>query len=486
MRRTTRRGAAWNEEEGHEGVEYQKVTSQILAELKAILDAENVLVDPDTLARYARDEAPSPRDVRPEVVVKPRTTAQVSQILQVANAHRIPVTFRGQGTGLSHGAVPTQGGILLSFEAMNRILEIDEDNLVAVVEPGVVLLQLRQELERRGLFYPADPGETSSAIGGNVNTNAGGMNGVKYGNTRGYVLGLEVVLASGEVVTLGGKTVKRSTGYELMHLIIGSEGTLAAVTKILLRLIKRPLHFITLYIPFQSLHDAIQAVPDILRKKVTPTAIEYIERDSLLLVEHHLEKTMPHHDAAAYLIIRIDGDTEDELYTIGEAVSDICMEHHAFDVLIASTQDEQDRIWDIRGRFYEVIVNNHVVQMIDTVVPPSAIATYMDDVKAIAQQWGVRVFSVGHAGDGNVHLMLLKDDLSDDAWTAKWPPMMKQLYATAVAYGGTISGEHGIGVDKKPYLPLSLSATEIGLMKAIKRLFDPHAILNPGKIFDLT
>jgi glycolate oxidase len=464
---------------------YQKVTAQTIADLMTIVDAKNVLVDKDSLTRYARDEAPSPRNVLPDVVVKPQTTEHVAKLLQVANTHRIPVTFRGQGTGLSCGAVPTQGGIVMSFEDMNRILEIDEDNLVAVVESGVVLLQLRQELERRGLFYPADPGETSSAIGGNVNTNAGGMNGVKYGNTRGYVLGLEVVLASGEVLTLGGKTVKRSTGYELMHLIIGSEGTLAAVTKIILRLIKLPPHCITLYIPFQSLHDASKAVPDIIRKKVTPTAIEYIERDSLLIVEHHLEKTMPHHDAEAYLLIRIDGDSEDELYATGEAVSSICMDNHALDVLIASTKEAQERIWDIRGRFYEVLVKNHVVQMIDTVVPPSTIAAYIDDVKAIAQKWGIRIFSVGHAGDGNVHLMLLKDDLSDDVWTDKWPQVMKHLYATAVAYGGTISGEHGIGVDKKAYLPLGINASALDLMKAIKRLFDPHAILNPGKIFDL-
>jgi len=311
------------------------------------------------------------------------------------------------------------------------------------------------------------------------------MNGVKYGNTRGYVLGLEVVLPSGEIMKLGGKTFKRSTGYELMHLIIGSEGTLAAVTKIILRLIKLPKYFITLYIPFHSLHEAIKTVPEIIRKKITPTAIEYIEKDSLLVVEKYLEKTMPHHDAEAYLIIRIDGDSEDELYAVGEAVSDICMENNALDVLVANTKDAQERIWSIRGSFYEALVKNRVVQMVDTVVPPSKIAEYIDEVKTISRKRRIRIFSVGHAGDGNVHLILMKDDLSDDAWTETWPQTMKQLYETAVTYGGTISGEHGIGFDKKKYLSLSIGESQLSLMKAIKRLFDPNNILNPGKIFDI-
>ena len=466
-------------------MDYNKVTNKTVANLMKIVEAKNVLVDMESLKKYSRDEAPSPLKVLAEVVVKPRNTEQVSKILHLANKHRIPVTFRGQGTGLSYGAVPIHGGILMSFEDMNRILEIDEENLVAVVESGVVLLHLRQELEKRGLFYPADPGENSSAIGGNVATNAGGMNGVKYGNTRAYVLGLEVVLSSGEIMELGGKTFKRSTGYELMHLIIGSEGTLAAVTKIILKLIKLPKYFITLYTPFRSLHEAIKTVPEIIRKKITPTAIEYIEKDSLLVVEKYLEKTMPHHDAEAYLIIRIDGDSEDELYAVGEAVSNICMENNALDVLVANTKETQDKIWSIRGSFYEALVRNRVVQMVDTVVPPSKIADYIEKVKSISRKWEIRIFSVGHAGDGNVHLILMKDDLSDDVWNEKWPKTMKQLYETAISYGGTISGEHGIGFDKKQYLSLSIGESELGLMKSIKRLFDPNNILNPEKIFDM-
>ncbi len=466
-------------------MEYNKITGDIVAELEGIVGPQKMITDRAAMDQYAHDEVSTHFKAFPEVVVKVQTTKQVSKILRLANEKRIPVTLRGQGTGLSCGAVAIYGGILMSFEEMNSILEIDEDNLVAVVEAGVVLLNLRTELEKKGLFYPADPGERSSAIGGNVNTNAGGMNGVKYGNTRGYVLGLEVVLPSGKVVTLGGKTIKRSTGYELIHLIIGSEGTLAAVTKVILRLIKLPKIFITLYVPFPSLHDAIKTVPEIIRRKITPTAMEFIERTPLLVAEKHLGERMPHDDAEAYLILRIDGDREDALYAIGEAVADICMEHKALDVLIADTKEAQDKIWDIRGRFYEAIIQNRVADIVDTVVPPSRVADYMDEVKQISKKHGIRVLGYGHAGDGNIHLQIMKDDLSSEEWTHGRLRMMKELYTTAVAFGGTISGEHGIGLAKKAFFPIGVGEEEMKLMKGIKRLFDPNNILNPGKIFDM-
>lgn len=467
-------------------MEYNKVTNETLTKLMDIVGVERVFSDRESLDNYSHDEASSHFKSIPEVVVKPQGTEQVSKILILANKDKIPVTFRGQGTGLSCGAVPLYGGILMSFENMNRILEIDEGNLMAIVEPGVVLLNLKQELEKRGLFYPADPGEKSSAIGGNVNTNAGGMNGVKYGNTRSYILGLEVVLPSGKILHLGGKTIKRSTGYELMHLIIGSEGTLAAVTKIILRLIKLPKHFITLYVPFSNLHDAIKTVPEIIGKKITPTAIEFLEREPLLIAEKHLGKAMPNHDAEAYLIIRIDGDKEDELFEIGEDVSKICSENNALDVLIADTKEAQDRIWDLRGCLYEALVKNRIVDLMDAVVPPSKIAEYMEEVKRISKKNLIRVIGYGHAGDGNVHLHLMKDCLDAEKWNELRPKIMKEVYETAVAFGGTISGEHGIGLDKKNYFTISIGEEELKLTKSIKRLFDPNNILNPGKIFDIS
>jgi glycolate oxidase len=466
-------------------MKYNTVRKETIAKLEQIVGKKYVLVDKETLKQYSHDESASQCSFTPQVVVKPQQTHQVSTILHLANEISIPVTFRGQGTGLSCGAVPVHGGIVMSFEAMNQIIEIDEQNLTATVEAGVVLLNLRQELEKRGLFYPADPGERSSAIGGNVATNAGGMNGVKYGNTRRYVLGVEAVLASGKTLNLGGKTIKRSSGYELMHLLIGSEGTLAAITKVTIRVIKAPRLFITLYIPFSNLGNAISTVPEIIRRKITPTAIEFFEQEPLRIAENQIGLTMPHHDAAAYLLIRIDGEKKEELYETGEAIADICMENDAVDVLIAETQDSQKKIWDIRSRFYEALVENQTVKIMDTVVPPSSIGHYMETIQNIASRHDVRIQGFGHAGDGNIHLHLLKNGLSENEWTVKWPTVMREVYSTAVEFGGTISGEHGIGLAKKDFFPIAVGKEEIELMKAIKKLFDPNNILNPGKIFDM-
>ena len=466
-------------------MKYNKVTEDVLSELKEIIGEENVLTNIEDLEKYSHDETAIGVKALPEVVVKPEDTDQVSKILALANERKIPVTPRGQGTGLCNGAVPIYGGILLSLERMNRILEIDEDNLMAVVEAGVVLSDLRAEVEKRGLFYPADPGERTSAIGGNINTNAGGMNGVKYGKTRNYILGLEAVLPSGKVLNLGGKVVKRSTGYDLMQLIIGSEGTLAVVTKAILKLVKLPKMFMTLYVPFNDLHDAARSVSDILRERITPTAMEFVERDVILEAERKVGKTMPHHDSEAYLIIRIEGDKEEELYEHAEGISEICMRNNAVDVLVADTKERQDRIWDIRSIFYEAIVKSGIVELVDAAVPPSKIPEYVEKVKELSRKHGIRILSYGHAGDGNIHVHPIKGDLSDEEWSEKLPKLMEDLYREARALGGVVSGEHGIGWTKKRYLPICVDEEEIRLMREIKRIFDPNNILNPGKIFDL-
>ncbi|MEM2876160.1 MAG: FAD-linked oxidase C-terminal domain-containing protein, partial [Candidatus Bathyarchaeia archaeon] len=408
-----------------------------------------------------------------------------SRVLALANERRIPVTPRGQGTGLCSGAVPVYGGILLTLEGMNRILEIDENNLMAVVEAGVTVSDLRTEVEKRGLFYPADPGERTSFIGGNVNTNAGGMNGVKYGKTRDYILGLEAVLPSGKVLNLGGKVVKRSTGYDLMQLIIGSEGTLAVVTKAIIKLIKLPRRFMTLYVPFNDLRDAAKSVSDILRERMTPTAMEFVEKEVILEAEKRVGKTMPHHDSEAYLILRIEGEEEKELYENAEAISEICMRNNAVDVLVADTKEKQERIWDIRSIFYEAIVKSRVAELVDAAVPPSEIPEYVKRIKEISQRYGVRILSYGHAGDGNIHVHPIKDCLSDEEWAEKIPKVMESLYREAIALGGVISGEHGIGWNKKEFLSMSLDEEQIRLMREVKRIFDPNNILNPGKIFDI-
>lgn len=466
-------------------VGYGKVTCEVLRRLEEVLGSENVCTGGDELSKYSRDENPLGLAAFPEAVVKPVNTEQVAETLSLANEVRIPVTFRGQGTGLCGAAVPAYGGIVMSFERMNDIIEVDEGNLMAVAEPGVALLNLKQEVEKLGLFYPGDPGERTSTIGGNVATNAGGMNGVKYGKTRAWVLGLEAVLPGGKVLNLGGKVVKRSMGYDLMHLVIGSEGTLAAVTKVVVRLIKLPKVFITLYIPFHSLQNAVRSVSEVLRRRITPTAMEFVEKEVILEAEKQLGKTMPHHDAEAYLIIRVDGDEDQEIRGNAEAISGICLENHALNVIVADTKESQSGIWDVRSAFYDVIVRNRVAQIVDSAIPPSRIAEYMQNVKEISGRHGVRVLGYGHAGDGNIHLHPLKDDLSDVEWRRRFPKVMEELYTAAAAMGGTISGEHGIGLAKKKYLQLGLEEEQIRLMKEVKRLFDPGCILNPGKIFDI-
>jgi glycolate oxidase len=460
------------------------VNQEILKMLSHILGEGYILTDSEALDRYSSDETPHGLRIPPEVVVKPQTTEQVSEVLKIADQQKIPVTFRGQGTGLTCGAVPIYGGILMSFEKMNRIVEIDEDNLMAVAEAGVVLIDLREEVEKRGLFYPADPGEKTSMLGGNVATNAGGMNCVKYGKVRDYVLGLEAVLASGKILQLGGKTVKRSSGYELMQLLIGSEGTLAAVTKVILRLIKLPRLFITLYIPFQDMGGAFRSVSEILRKRITPTAIEFTEREAILETERQTGKKMPSHDAEAYLIIRLDGDDENTLLSEGEKISEICMANSAVDVLVADTKESQSKIWDIRSVFYENIVRNNDAEIIDTAIPPSQIPEFMNVVKDISNKYGVKIISYGHAGDGNLHIHPIRGDLSKEEWTKRLPNVMDEVYKASIRIGGTISGEHGIGVSKKHYFQENFDNEQIRLMKMIKTAFDPNNILNPGKIFD--
>ena len=466
-------------------MKFNKVTEEVLANLNEIVGEEDVLTTTEELEKYSYDETTIGVKALPEVVVKPESTDEVSKILALANERKIPVTPRGQGTGLCNGAVPVYGGILLSLEKMNRIIEIDEDNLMAVVEAGTVLSDLRAEAEKRGLFYPADPGERTSAIGGNVNTNAGGMNGVKYGKTRNYILGLEAVLPSGKVLNLGGKVVKRSTGYDLMQLIIGSEGTLAVVTKIIIKLIKLPKLFMTLYVPFNNLYDAVRSVSDILKERMTPTAMEFVERDVILEAEKRVGKTMPHHDSEAYLIIRIEGDKEDDLYENAEGISEICMRNNAVDVLVADTKERQDRIWDIRSIFYEAIVKSRVAELVDAAIPPSKIPEYIGKIKDLSKKYGIRILSYGHAGDGNIHVHPIKNGLSDEEWNHKLPKLMEDLYKEARELGGVISGEHGIGWTKKKFLPICLSEEEIHLMREIKRIFDPNNILNPGKILDI-
>jgi glycolate oxidase len=463
---------------------YEPVTPEIVEALRAIAGSNDVLVDPERLEPYSHDETVGLRAM-PEVVVRVTSTEQVSEVFKLAQRARVPVTPRGAGYGLSGGAVPLKGGIVLSLEKMNRIVEIDPHNLMVTVEPGVITGDLHRAVEAEGLFYPPDPASLDScSIGGNVAEGAGGPRAVRYGTTRDYVCGLEAVLPSGQVITSGGKLVKNVTGYSLIHLLIGSEGTLAVVTKIVLRLLPLPRVQVDLLVPFDDFQAAADTVSAIVGQRILPTAIEFMEQDSVLAVERLLKKEVPYDDAAAHLLIQLDGNSQAAVDADFELVGDLCLDHGARDVLVAKDRPTRERLWEARRMIIDAL--NHespVNHMEDVVVPRAEIHRLLKGIKGIAQQQGVRIVSFGHAGDGNVHVNVLKDDLPDGEWAALVPAVTEEIYHLALSLGGTLTGEHGIGATRRRYLPLALDGAQIELMRQIRAAFDPNHILNPGKIF---
>ena len=463
---------------------YNRVTAELVDALRLIAGDGDVLVDAEALERYSHDETVGLRG-EPEVVVRVTSAQQVAEVLKLAQRERVPVTPRGAGYGLSGGAVPVAGGIVLSTEKMNRLLEIDARNLMVTVEPGVITGDIHRAVEAEGLFYPPDPASLDScSIGGNVAEGAGGPRAVKYGTTRDYVCGLEVVLPSGEIMTLGGKLVKNVTGYSLLHLLIGSEGTLAVVTRIVLRLLPLPRVQIDLLVPFDDFQAAADTVADIIAHRILPTAIEFMEQDSVLAVERLLEKEVPYDDAAAHLLIQLDGNSMAAVEADMELVGDICLEHGARDVLVAQDRPTRDRLWEARRMIIESLnAESPVNHMEDVVVPRAEIHRLLQGIKAIAGRHGVRIVSFGHAGDGNVHVNILKDDLPVARWIELVPAVQEEIYHLALALGGTITGEHGIGATRRRYLPMALDEVQIALMRQLRDAFDPNHILNPGKIF---
>ncbi len=451
--------------------------------LRGIVGGENVLVGEEALEPYTHDETVGLR-ANPEVVAKVTNAQQVSEVLKLAQRERIPVTPRGAGYGLSGGAVAVLGGIVLSLEKMNRILEIDHENLMVTVEPGVITGDIHRAVEAEGLFYPPDPASLDScSIGGNIAEGAGGPRAVKYGSTKDYVCGLEAVLPSGEIVTMGGKLVKNVTGYSLIQLLIGSEGTLAVVTKIILRLLPLPKVQVDLLVPFDDFQAAADTVSDIIAHRILPTTIEFMEQDSILAVERLLQKTVPFNDAAAHLLIQLDGNLQEAVDSDMEMVGDLCLEHGARDVLVAKDRPTRERLWEARRMIIDAL--NHespVNHMEDVVVPRAEIHRLLRGIKEIARQHDVRIVNFGHAGDGNVHINVLKDDLPDERWDALVPKITEQIYRLALSLGGMITGEHGIGATRRRYLSLALDEAQIDLMRQIRGAFDPNRILNPGKV----
>ena len=464
--------------------EFKPVTSQLADEIRLLMGKENVLSQQEEMEPYSHDEAPIPNPHLPELVVKPRDTIEVAKVLALANEALIPVTPRGGGTGLSGGAIPVRGGIVLSLEKMNRIKEIDENNFVAVVEPGVLLKDLYEAVESRGLYYPLYPGEKSAHIGGNVATNAGGMRAVKYGVTRNFVLGLEAVLPTGQIVRTGGKFIKCSTAYDLTQLLVGSEGTLAVITEITLRLITPPGWQEVLFIPFPDMHQAIKAVPEILKQAVPVIGLEFLEKDAIDIVEKDLGREIPFHEHEAFLLGILEGNSKEEVNQYAARIAEICTRNGAIDVYIPVSARAKRELLEAREKLYPALKRAGPIEVIDVVVPRSQIANFVAMVKAISQRYGMPIVALGHAGDGNVHLQPMGRGMDDREWKAKLPIVMEEVYRAGVSLGGTISGEHGLGFDKKKYLEIAMSREQIALMSRLKRAFDPNYILNPGKIFD--
>ena len=434
---------------------------------------------------YDHDEMTEYGHFPPEAVLQALTTEEVSRVLAYCNERRIPVTPRGAGTGLCGGCVPIQGGIVLSTEKMKQVKEVDTRNMTATVEPGVLLLELPQALEGTGLFYPPDPGEKTATMGGNAMTNAGGMRAVRYGVTRDYILGMEVVLASGEVLRLGGKNVKTSSGYSLINLMIGSEGTLGFLTELTVKLVPEPKVNLSVLLPFDDLDSCIGAVPQILNCGCDPTAVEFMEREVISCAETYLGKQFPDTSASAYLLVRLDGASRETLQPALDRLTDTALALGAGDVLLADTDERKESIWNARGAFLEAIKGSTpTMDECDVVVPRDRIPEYLRQVLAISWEERVRIRSFGHAGDGNLHVYVCRDELAEDEWKKRVARVMDRLYAEAGKLQGGISGEHGIGHAKRGFLRENLGEKQIELMRGIKQVFDPNGILNPGKVFE--
>lgn len=460
---------------------YGKVTEEVLRELTEIVGDGNIITDRSEMEPFSHDEMA--KDIAivhyPDVVVKPGSAEEISRIMRLANRMRIPVTPRGAGTGLSGGAVPVLGGILISMERLNRILEIDEDNLMLTVEAGTPLMEIYEALKDKKLFFPPHPGDESAQIGGAVAANAGGARTVKYGVMRDFVKGAEIVLPTGEILKLGGKLMKNNTGYNLLHLLIGSEGTLGIFTNLTLRLLPKPKHTLILLLTYEGVDDAIATVPEILKSGIIPLGIEYMEEECIKPTEDMLGKKWPA-KGKAFLMVIVVGNSEEELYSECEEITKIGESKGALDVLLADRSDVQDTVMDIRSNIYEGL-KPETLEILDIGVPPSEIACFVREVKEIASTTGVFLPVYGHAGDGNVHVHIMKTGLGED-WREKYYKVKEMLFQAGKSLNGVITAEHGVGAQKLKDLHYTLSEKEIDLMKKIKEIFDPNHIMNPGKV----
>ena len=461
---------------------YNKVTLEDIALLKTICGETEVLCGEQINPDYAHDELGGVSRM-PEVLVRVHSTEEISKVMRHAYERTIPVTVRGSGTGLVGAAVPIEGGILLETTKMNKILNLDADNLTVTVQPGVLLMELAAFAEEHDFLYPPDPGEKSATIGGNISTNAGGMRAVKYGVTRDYVRALTVVLPNGEIQTFGAAVAKNSSGYSLKDLIIGSEGTLAIICEAVLKLVPLPKVSVSLLVPFPDMKTAIEAVPEIIRSKITPTAIEYMSRDTILFSESYLGKRFPDTKNDAYILLTFDGNSDAQVDQDMSVVADLCLKIGALDAYIVDTDERKKSVWSARGAFLEAIkASTTEMDECDVVVPGNQVDTFIKYTHELAKEFNVRIPSFGHAGDGNLHVYICRDELGEEDWKATLSVIFDRMYEKSVQLGGLVSGEHGIGYAKKEFLKRQYGQTPIALMQGIKQVFDPKNILNPGKV----
>ena len=461
---------------------YNKITKEDISALQAIVGEADVLYGDSINPDYAHDELGGIEKM-PEALVRVHTTEEVSAVMKHAWERNIPVTVRGSGTGLVGAAVPVEGGILLETTKMNKILSLDKSTLTVNVQVGVLLMELAAFAEENDFLYPPDPGEKSATIGGNISTNAGGMRAVKYGVTRDYVRALKVVMPNGEILTLGATVAKNSSGYSLKDLVIGSEGTLCVICEAVLKLVPLPKVSVSLLVPFSDMKSAIEAVPKIICSKVIPTAIEYMSRDTILFSEDYLGKKFPDTKQDAYILLTFDGNSDAQVEADMNTVADLCLELGAVDAYIVDTEERKKAVWSARGAFLEAIkASTTEMDECDVVVPVNRVDEFIKFTHDLSDELHIRIPSFGHAGDGNLHVYICRDGLSEEEWKTTLSLCFDRMYEKAEQLGGLVSGEHGIGYAKKEFFKKQYGPTPIMLMQQIKRVFDEKNILNPGKI----
>jgi len=469
---------------------FAEVNSEVVHRFKEIIGEKNVLADEPNLLEYSHDKTEK-YSFPPEVVLKPGTVDEVSSILRLCNERGIPVTPRGAGTGLTGGALPIQRGVVLSMERFNKILSIDELNLQAIVEPGVITEVFQEAVKEKGLFYPPDPSSKGSCfLGGNLANNSGGPKAVKYGVTRDYVLNLEVVLPSGEIIWTGANVLKNSTGYNLTQLMCGSEGTLGVITKIVFKLRGYPKKNVLMLIPFADNEEACRAIAAIFVAGISPSGMEFFEREAITRTLEYCDKVLGSpattrfaEDMASYLLCELDGNDEEVLMKDAERVMGVVEAFNIGEPLFAESHAQKEELWKIRRNISPAVNWYTLTKSDDLVVPRSNLPKLITGIKEIGKAYGFNTVCFGHLGDGNLHVNILKEDIDDHTWETKIPEGIGELFKLAVSLGGTLSGEHGIGITKKPYMSIALSEVNLELMRGIKKVFDPNGILNPGKIF---